>query len=152
MKKFLKVFVPFVVFLLLYFLSALLFKSDQAYYNSLNKPFFAPPAFLFAVAWPILYALFSLYLALKIKDKTLSMEMIFYFVANYIISFFFNKVFFVDKNLFLAFVVTFTSFITGTFIFISTFKFNKKDFLFILPYLLWTLYASILMANIYLTN
>ena len=152
MKKFLKAFVPFVVFLLLYFLPALFFKSDQAYYNSLNKPFFAPPAFLFAIAWPILYALFSLYLALKIKDKTLSMEMIFYFVANYIISFFFNKVFFVDKNLFLAFVVTFTSFITGTFIFISTFKFNKKDFLFILPYLLWTLYASVLMANIYLTN
>lgn len=152
MKKFLKVAIPFGILLFLYFVPALLYKSDVNYYNSLNKPFFAPPATLFGIAWPILYVLFSLYLAFKIADKTITSEVIFYFVVNYVISFFFNKVFFLDKNLFLSFVVTFTSCITGIFIFISTFKLGKNGFWFILPYIIWTVYASVLMANIYLTN
>ncbi len=152
MKKFLKVAIPFGILLFLYFVPALLYKSDVEYYNSLNKPFFAPPAALFGIAWPILYVLFSLYLAFKIADKTITSEVIFYFVVNYAISFFFNKVFFLDKNLFLSFVVTFTSCITGIFAFISTFKLGKKGFWFILPYIIWTVYASVLMANIYLTN
>ncbi|MDE7162167.1 MAG: tryptophan-rich sensory protein [Anaeroplasmataceae bacterium] len=150
--KILKTILVFVVCMLLYFIPALLFKSDPAFYKALPKPAYAPPAVLFGIAWPILYALFSLYLAIHIVNKSLSKELLIYFVINYIISFFFNKVFFIDKNLFLSFAVTFCSFITGLFIFITTFKKSKKEFLWFLPYLLWTLYATVLMVHIYLIN
>lgn len=150
--KYIKIGLSFVVLLLLYFIPALLFKSDPPYYESLVKPSYAPPALLFGLAWPILYVIFSFYLAIKIERKELSKEMLLYFIMNYIISFFFNKVFFIDHNLFLSFAVTFASFITGLFIFITSFKQNKWEFLAILPYLLWTLFATILMIHIYLLN
>lgn len=151
MKK-IKTFITFLIILLLYFIPAILFRSNQDYYNSLNKPIYAPKGYIFAIVWPILYLIFSIYLAFKIKNKALSKELAIYFIINYIISFFFNKVFFIDKSLFLSFAVTFASFITGLFIFISSFKNKNKEFLVFIPYILWTMYASILMANIYLIN
>ncbi|MDE6655380.1 MAG: tryptophan-rich sensory protein, partial [Anaeroplasmataceae bacterium] len=144
--KIVKTIVVFGICLLLYFIPSLLFKADPAYYKSLQLPVYAPPAILFGIAWPILYAIFSLYIAIKLINHSLSKEMILYFILNYIISFFFNKVFFIDHNLFLTFAVTFCCFITGLFIFITTFKNSKKEFLVILPYLLWTGFASVLMA------
>lgn len=150
--KIIKTGIIFAVCLLLYFIPSFLFKADPDYYNTLNQPFYAPPATLFGIAWPILYVIFSMYLAIKITNYDLPKEMILYFVINYVISFFFNKVFFIDHNLFLSFTVTFCCFISGLFLFITSFKNNKKEFLVFLPYLLWTLFASILMAHIYLIN
>ncbi|MCM1131385.1 MAG: tryptophan-rich sensory protein [Roseburia sp.] len=150
--KYIKIGVIFAVSLLLYFIPSLLFKVDPAYYTSLMLPSYAPPALLFGIAWPILYVIFSLYIAIKLGNQDLPKEMIVYFMINYIISFFFNKVFFVDHNLFLTFAVTFCCFLTGLFLFITSFKKNKKEFLVFLPYLLWTLFATILMAHIYLIN
>ncbi|MDE7384642.1 MAG: tryptophan-rich sensory protein, partial [Anaeroplasmataceae bacterium] len=60
--------------------------------------------------------------------------------------------FFIDHNLFLTFAVTFCCFLTGLFLFITSFKQSKKEFYVFVPYLLWTLFASILMAHIYLIN
>lgn len=150
--KIIKAILLFLFLLGLYSLPALIFKSDVAFYNSLKKPIYAPPAILFGVIWPILYVIFSLYLTIKIINQQITKEMVLYFLINYGISFFFNKVFFIDKKLFLSFVVTFCSFLSGLFIFITTFKTSKKDFLFILPYLIWTGFASILMTHIYLIN
>lgn len=150
--KYIKIGVVFAVCLLIYFIPSLLFKADPSYYTSLKLPSYAPPALLFGIAWPILYVIFSLYIAIKLVNQNLPKEMIVYFMINYIISFFFNKVFFVDHNLFLTFVVTFCCFLTGLFLFITSLKKNKKEFLAFLPYLLWTLFASILMAHIYLIN
>lgn len=152
MKKTFKSVGLFFLFLLLYFIPALLFKSQPEYYKSINKPFYAPPAIIFAIVWPILYVIFSFILTRKISSKKLTLEQAFYFIMNYSISFFFNKVFFLNHNLFLSFVVTFSSFITGLLIFISFIKDNKYVSISLIPYLLWTLYASILMANIYFIN
>lgn len=150
--KYIKIGVVFAVSLLLYFIPSLLFKANPNYYTTLKLPCYAPPALFFGIVWPILYILFSLYLAIKLVNHTLSKEMILYFSMNYIISFFFNKVFFLDHNLFLTFAVTFCCFLTGLFLFITSFKKNKKEFLVFLPYLIWTLFATILMAHIYLIN
>ncbi|MDE7263835.1 MAG: tryptophan-rich sensory protein [Anaeroplasmataceae bacterium] len=150
--KIFKTIVVFLICLLLYFIPAFLFKAEPAYYEALQKPLYAPPTFLFGIAWSILYVIFSLYLAEKISNKRLSKEMLLYFLMNYLISFFFNKVFFIDKKLFLSFAVTLCSFITGLFLFLTTFKTSKKEFLVFTPYLLWTLFATILMTHIYLLN
>lgn len=151
-KKVVKIILLFAVLMLLYFLPALLFPSQPEYYRSLNQPFYAPPAILFAIMWPILYVIFALYLAVKYVNRTLSKEQMIYFVVNYLIGFFFNFVFFQNKNLFLTFGVTFFSFITGLFIAFTAYKEDTRQGLIFVPYLLWTFYASILMAHIYLIN
>lgn len=148
--KLIKTLSLFIIFLLLYFLPIFLFKADTSFYNTISKPQYASPSWLFKMIWPILYAIFSFYLAYHLIYKALAKELILYFLLNYIISFFFIKVFFIDKDFFLSFAVAFCSFISGLFILITTFKDSKRDFLYFLPYVLWTLYASILMANIYL--
>ncbi|MDE6660371.1 MAG: tryptophan-rich sensory protein, partial [Anaeroplasmataceae bacterium] len=78
--KYVKIGAVFAVCLLLYFIPSLIFKADPSYYKSLNLPSYAPPAVLFGIAWPILYALFSIYLAIESVNKDLPKEMIVYFI------------------------------------------------------------------------
>ena len=54
----------FLLYLLPWFLSALLFRSDSSYFNSLNRPFFAPAPWLFGIVWPILYIFIMCYIIL----------------------------------------------------------------------------------------
>ena len=56
MKKIIK----YISILLPWFIGGLLFKTNSIFYKSLNKPFFAPPGYLFAIIWPILYILIAL--------------------------------------------------------------------------------------------
>ena len=49
----------FILYLLPWFLSSIIFKIDTNYYNSLNLPMFAPPSIIFAIIWPILYLLIA---------------------------------------------------------------------------------------------
>ncbi len=112
MKKWIKIILLFLLFLGLYFLPALLFPVNTEYYKSIQKPFYAPSPLLFGIAWPILYVIFSLYLSIKLVNKTITKSQMIYMFVNYGISFFFNKVFFIEKSLFLSFVVIFLFFIT----------------------------------------
>ena len=85
MKKILK----FLCFLLPWFISGLLFRSDTTFYKSLNKPVFAPPSILFPIVWTILYILIAISIYLIYKDnnykdipnynKTLQERYIFFF-------------------------------------------------------------------------
>lgn len=49
MKKYLKNILLFLLLLFLYFLPTLIFKADNKYYDSLNKPFFAPKPIIFSL-------------------------------------------------------------------------------------------------------
>lgn len=149
MKKYLKPFVIFIVLMLFYLLPGFLFKAQPQYYQELIKPNYAPPALLFGIVWPILFILFSILITKKIVQNSLRLDQVIYLIINYFLIFFFNKLFFIDKNLFFTLMNTLLSFISGLFLFISIFKEDKQESLLILPYLLWTAFATILMTNIY---
>ena len=68
MKKYLKNILLFLLLLFLYFLPTLIFKADNKYYDSLNKPFFAPKPIIFSLCWSILYIIFAI-LLIKILKK-----------------------------------------------------------------------------------
>ncbi len=74
MKKYLKNIALFLLFLFLYFLPALFFKTDKNYYNSLAKPFFAPKPIIFSLCWTILYVIFSVILV-KILKKNIAKDL-----------------------------------------------------------------------------
>lgn len=149
MKKYVKTILIFLIVLAVYFLPGIIFKAQPEYYNSLNKPFYAPPAILFGIMWPLLFVLFSILITKKIKQNSLRIDQVIYFVINYFLTFFFNKIFFVDKNLFFTLIDCILCFISGLLLTISIYKENKSESFFLLPYVLWTLFASILMTHIY---
>ncbi len=152
LKKYVKPVLIFVIILVVYFIPGLIFRAQPEYYIQLKKPFYAPPALLFGIMWPLLFVLFSVLLTKKILQNSLKVDQVLYFVINYFLTFFFNKLFFIDHNLLFTLIDTALCFISGLLLFICIYKEDKKEAFILLPYLLWTAFASILMANIYFIN
>ncbi len=140
MKKIFK----FVLLLLPWFISAIIFKVDTTYYKSLNLPFFAPPPIVFAIVWPILYVLITLSI-IKQKDKDLN------YYKSLIINYFSNQTytffFFTIKSPFIALIDTIIVLISSLFLYINS---NKSKLL--IPYIIWNIFATILSISIYLMN
>lgn len=150
MKKYLKNILLFLLLLFLYFLPTLIFKADNKYYDSLNKPFFAPKPIIFSLCWSILYIIFAI-LLIKILKKEFRQGLVIMGI-NYFISFFFIFFFFVKQNLFLSFSNTFLSFCSGLLLFLYFMKKDRYLAFMVTPYLLWTGFASVLMCTIYFLN
>lgn len=140
MKKILK----FIIILVPWFLSGLIFKSDTNFYKSLNLPGFAPPPILFPIVWTILYILIAISIYKK-EDKDIN------YYKSLIINYFSNQIFsflfFTLKSPFLAFVDTIIVLISSLFLYINS---NKDKFL--IPYILWNMFATILIATVYFMN
>lgn len=148
----LKKFLMFILLLLPWGIAAILFPSDKAFYNSLNKPFFAPPSFIFGIVWPILYILIT-YTVYKIitnnlQNKQYSISLITNYITNQLFSFFF----FTLKSPFLGFIDSVLVFITSIFLYFETKKLNDNLTKFLIPYLIWNLFAVILSLSIYFMN
>jgi len=150
MKKILK----FLALLIPWFIGGLLFRSDVIFYKSLNKPVFAPPSIAFPIVWTILYILIaiSIYLILKnnkLKDipnytKTL--------IINYFSNQVFSFLFFTLKSPFLALIDTFIVFISSLFLYYESKELNKTSAKLLIPYIIWNLFALILIIFIFFMN
>ena len=140
MKKILK----FVLLLAPWFLSSIIFKVDSTFYKSLNLPFFAPPPYIFAIIWPILYILITLSI-MKQKNKDLN------YYKSLIINYFSNQIytflFFTVKSPFIAFIDTLIVFISSLFLYLNS---NRSKLL--IPYIIWNTFATILSLTIYVMN
>ena len=150
MKKIFK----FILILIPWFIGGLLFKSDTIFYKSLNKPVFAPPSILFPIVWTILYILIALSIYLIFKNN------IFKDTKNYnkalLINYFSNQVFsflfFTLKSPFLALIDTFIVFISSLFLYYESKELNKASAKLLIPYIIWNLFALILIIFIFFMN
>lgn len=126
--------------------------SGSIDYNSLQKPFLAPPSIVFPIVWTILYILMGIsYGILESKSQAdSSIKLIYYsqlFVnALWSILFFYLKWRFF-AFLWLVFLIALILIIIQTF-----YNKNKVSGLIQIPYLLWTLFAGYLNLSIYLLN
>ena len=68
----------FLLYLLPWFISSIIFKIDTYFYDSLNKPFFAPPSTFFKVIWPILYLTVAISLYKNFGFETLGVRKKYY--------------------------------------------------------------------------
>ena len=145
MKKILK----YIGILLPWFIGGLLFRSDQVFYRSLNKPSFAPPGYLFAIIWPILYILiaFSIY-NVKDKNKDYLKVLIINYFTNQIFSFFF----FTIKSPFIAMIDTIIILISSLYLYLESKRDNNLSANLLIPYILWNIFASILIISVYIMN
>lgn len=144
----------YILCLIPWFLSSLIpFNSE--FYNSLLLPFFTPPNIFYGIAWTITYIFiaFSIYQVItqytwkeipKSYKKTL--------LINYLFNQSFPFLFFTLENTFLGFISCIGTFISCLFLYEETAKLNEKSTKYLNPYVLLSLFATVLSVTIYIIN
>lgn len=157
MKKLLPKIVLFLFILLIYFLPSFIFKTDTEYYNSLNGV--KLPVIVFPIVWTLIYICMSIYIVLLInfvnKNNVNKKELrllVFFLILNYLISSSFTYVFFTVHNLFASYIITLATFLTIVLVSLETLLINKKLTLLTIPYVIWSIIASVFAILIYLQN
>ncbi len=142
----------FIILLIPWGLSALLFPVDTSFYKALNQPFFAPPSFIFGIVWSIIYILITLSIYTIFKKQLYNKQYITSLILNYITNQLYTFFFFTLKSPFLGFVDCLLVFITSLSLYLETKKLNDKAARLLIPYILWNGFACILSLSIYLMN
>jgi len=125
----------------------------KAFYSSLNQPPFASPAWLFPVAWGILYALMGISAFLidesghDLKQKAL----VIYWVQLFI-NFLWSPVFFGLKSLTGAVIVIVLLLLAVLVMILTFWKIRKSSAYLNIPYLLWVAYATYLTIGVRALN
>ena len=140
----------YLLYLLPWFISTILFRSNPPYYNQLNKPFFAPPPFLFAIIWPILYILitYSIYNILNKSNTKYKQTLLINYIYNQLFSFFF----FTIKNNLLSLIDTIIILISSIKLYQETKYIDQKYTKYLIPYIIWNIFALILIFTIFVMN
>lgn len=137
-----------------WFIGGFLFRDTTNFYNKLNLPFFALPGFLYGIVWTILFIMisYSIYLVFKENKNNIPGSYLIVLILNYIINQTYTLFLFNFKNLFLSFINTILILITTLILYDQTKKINEKASKFLIPYLLFSIFAVILSLTIYFMN
>lgn len=134
-------------------LSGLITKNSIALYSTLTLPYFAPPGWLFPIAWTILYILMGIssYL-IYTSDSPNKKEALRLYGIQLFVNFLWAPVFFNMQNyLFALFLVMLLWFLIGEMMGLFQ-AINKKASLLLVPYFLWIGFAAYLNLGIFLLN
>ena len=143
MKNIFKNVVRFLMYLLPWFISSIIFRVDTSFYDSINKPFFAPPGIIFPIVWTILYILIAIGLY---NNTNKNIEYYKSLIINYFSNQIYTFLFFVIKSPFIAFIDTLVVLIS------SLFLYNETKSKWFIPYIIWNVFATILSLSVYLLN
>ena len=153
-KKYLKNIILYILILLPWLISGLIFKVDNTFYNSLNLPSFTLNGKIISIIWFIIYNLITISIILTIKKINIfkNNDYLFILIINYLSNQLFMYFFFYLMSPFLGFAITIINYISTIFLFIETQKISKKASYFIIPYIIYGTYALILITTIYFMN
>lgn len=129
--------------------------NEYEWYQQLEKPFFAPPAWLFGPVWSILYVLIAIsfgYVFYLILKKKLPQRLALPFFLNIIFNLLFTPLQFVLKNNYLALLDIILVLITIIWIIKIIYPHKKWLAYMQIPYLLWVTFATILQISITFLN
>jgi tryptophan-rich sensory protein len=155
MNNTLKKILFFLLGLFVYFLPSLLFRSDTKFYESLKGTFI--PNIVFIIVWAIIFIILSFintYLFSN-KESYNKKEFRTYFILmfiNYVFIFLFPLGFFILENLFLGYILTLLTCVTAILLSMQVLLLNKKISLLYIPYILWTVFATVYSIMLYLKN
>ena len=127
---------------------------DFSFYDELKLPFFTLSPTLIGISWFILYILISLSI-LKVSKFTNILnnkDYLFILLTNYISNELFLYFFFGLRSPFLGFCITTIILISSIILLKETKKISKKAFYLLIPYVIYNIYAFILMSTIYFMN
>ncbi|MBQ0042454.1 MAG: tryptophan-rich sensory protein [Lachnospiraceae bacterium] len=135
--------------------SAAISMPGMAMYETMNKPPLSPPAWLFSVAWTILYLImgFASYIIL-VSDadmKTKTKAMILYGI-QLLMNFMWSIVFFVWRMYLIAFIWLMIMWCLVIFCTIRFFFIRRPAAYLLVPYVLWLTFAAYLNLGSYIVN
>ena len=130
-------------------------KVDYNYLDKIKTPFYTPPNYFYAISWSIIYILVSITIYKVIKSykwKEIPKSYKITLLINYILNQSFVIVFFILKNNFLGFISCIGTLISTLFLYEETSLLKNKSKYLIIPYILLSVFATILSLSIYLLN
>ena len=154
MKTYLKQILLFIIILFLWLLSGLIFKYDPEFYSLLKLPSFALNGKVISIIWFIIYILNTISIVIIINKVKLlqNKDYLYILLTNYLSNQLFMYFFFYLMSPFLGFAITTIVMLSSVFLFIESKKISKTSSYFLIPYIIYSIYAFILMATIYFMN
>ena len=126
---------------------------NSSWYDSLTKPFLSPPNWLFAPVWIILYITIFVSLVLYIitpdKEKTFGYVA---FGAQLILNLAWSPVFFVMQNIPLALVIVLLLDMAILITILEFYSVSKISGIILIPYFLWSMFATYLTLGYLILN
>lgn len=125
------------------------------FYQTIDLPSFAPPSWVFGLAWGIIYPLIviaGVYLLYAVVKKRLPVQLLIVFVVNIIANLLFTPLQLGLNSLWPASIDILV--ILGTLVWLQYHCWSRARIVFwlLLPYLLWGAFATVLQLTITLTN
>jgi translocator protein len=128
--------------------------SDNEWFRTLDKPAFNPPGWVFGPVWTTLYLLMgiSLYLIWTSPPSTVRTKALVVFTIQLILNFAWSFIFFEFQQILLALIeiVILWGFIIA--MIVLFYRIHKTAAYLQVPYLLWTTFATVLNASIWILN
>ena len=124
------------------------------WYQTLNKPFFQPPSWVFGPAWTILYTLMGISIARiwHLNNSLQKNKEIKLFVSQFAINLIWSPVFFAFRQPLIALIIIIVMLILIAMTIHSFKKIDKLAAILLLPYILWVSFATLLNASIVYLN
>lgn len=150
MKKIVGALAVFVITYALFSATGYLFPVDQEWYNSLKKPDWTPSGTAIGIIWAILFALISLSAAIVYAAFSFKGAKSFWFtlLINYVLNQAFSYFQFTQKNLLAASLDCLLVAITAIVLLIIAKKYSRAASYLLLPYFLWSAFATFLSFTI----
>ncbi len=127
----------------------------RVWYESLDKPFFAPEPWVFGAAWGFVYPLLAIafiYTVYLFYKKQVSRGFLWLFALNIVLNLTFTAVALGTKNNALASLHILLVLGTLAWLELGAWKKSKVVFVLLLPYLLWGTFATTLQIVITIMN
>lgn len=153
-KKYFKDILLFIFILFLWLLSGFIFKFNKEYYDLLKLPFFVLNGKLISIIWFIIYILNTISIIIVSKKTNVfkNRDYLYILITNYLANELFMYFFFYLMSPFLGFAITTVVMLSTIFLFLETKKISKKSSYFLVPYIIYSIYAFILMSTVYFMN
>jgi len=157
MKELLKTFYRFVLLLVpIAIIEIIAFYAVNAdtlsWYSTLHKPFFTPPSWVFGAVWPVLYFLMTIAACIVAQRRTLFSKPLRYYYLQLLCNGAYTPLFFGCHSPLSGLVATLTLLIILIPLTQMFFKENKIAGTLLIPYVVWTLFASFLGLGVFLAN
>ena len=121
------------------------------WYQSLAKPSFNPPNWIFAPVWSILYVIIGFVGARTSLDHHPTVSMRFW-IAQMIFNFAWSPLFFGAHEIAMALIVIIALLVSIVGFIAASWKQDRPSALLFLPYLAWVAFATLLNTSIFLMN
>ena len=120
-------------------------QRDSSFYEGLTKPVFAPPGWLFPLAWTLLYAAMAtaMWFVLRVQGRDRFIQLGLY-IAQLAVNLLWPYLFFVQKVLGLSFFWLLLLWMLAAIMLYQFFRESKLAGWLLVPYQLWLTFAAVL--------